>query len=393
MGLPAEAPLTPRAAERLGREAATQPFDAAAKALAIDWGMNLHGRQVQRWAQALGQSLVLRRDREVAQYHQGVRPEGVANDPQLLTIGLDGGRFQTREPQEQDQPQGQGDSQPEPAPAVGSATAPPPEATPAVAACCQAQERPPEPKPAEQQEQSAGRWKEDKVCTISSYIPGDGREREPQRLVTTCVATTRDAAAFGPMVRVEAERRGVRQAMQILALCDGGNWIDPLLAAFFGLIVRIIDWYHASEHVWACARAIHGTGTVEAAMRAERWEAWLWDGQVERVIEAMAAESVRLGPPQKSDGPEHPRRVVAQNVGYFTKHKEHMRYPEYRARGWPIGSGVTEAAVKQFNKRVKGTEQFWLKERVEPILMLRAMWISQDDRWQKYWANRPAYVN
>ena len=41
----------------------------------------------------------------------------------------------------------------------------------------------------------------------------------------------------------------------------------------------------------------------------------------------------------------------------------------------------------------QGTEQFWREEGVEPILMLRALWISQDDRWPKYWANRPAYVN
>jgi hypothetical protein len=246
--------------------------------------------------------------------------------------------------------------------------------------------------PADEKEE-ASRWKEDKVCTISSYLPGDGKDQEPQRLVTTCVATMENASAFGPMVRVEAERRGVRQALQILAIGDGGNWINPLLAAFFGIMVRIIDWFHASEHLWDCARAAYGPGTAQAAMWAERWEAWLWDGKVERVIEALTAESGRLGLPQKGDGPEHPRRILAQNVGYFTKHKEHMRYPEYRAKGWPIGSGVTEAAVKQFNKRVKGSEQFWLKERVEPILMLRAMWISQDDRWQKYWVNRPAYVN
>ena len=69
-----------------------------------------------------------------------------------------------------------------------------------------------------------------------------------------------------------------------------------------------------------------------------------------------------------------------------------MDYPEYRANGWPIGSGETEAGVKQFNKRVKGTEQFWTEAGIEPILALRAAWISQDDRWQRYWANRPAYV-
>ena len=33
-----------------------------------------------------------------------------------------------------------------------------------------------------------------------------------------------------------------------------------------------------------------------------------------------------------------------------------MDYPTFRRKGWPIGSGVTESAVNQFNKRVKGTE-------------------------------------
>ena len=308
----------------------------------IDWGMTVHGRQVQRWSQTLGGSLVARRDREVTEYQErGVRPEPPPNEPQLLVIGLDGGRVQSKE----------------------------------------------------KDPQTGSRWVEDKVATLTTYLPGDGNEKDPQPLVTTSVATMRDSAAFGPMVRIEAERRGVRTAHQILALCDGGNWIDPLLALFFGPLVRIIDWCHATEHLWDAARAAFGAHANEAAMWAERWEALLWDGKVEKIIEALTAQSQRLGTPQQDDPPQHPRRILAQNIGYFTKHKEHMRYPKYRANGWPIGSGVTEAAVKQFNKRVKGTEQFWLDERVEPILVLRALWISQDQRWSTFWASRPAYVN
>ena len=99
----------------------------------------------------------------------------------------------------------------------------------------------------------------------------------------------------------------------------------------------------------------------------------------------------RLGPPQASDGPDHPRRVLANNVGYFQTHRDHMDYPTYRRKGWPIGSGVAESAVKLFNKRVKGTEQFWSLPGVESILSLRALWLSQDDRWARYWNTRPAY--
>ena len=69
-----------------------------------------------------------------------------------------------------------------------------------------------------------------------------------------------------------------------------------------------------------------------------------------------------------------------------------MDYPAYRQKGWPIGSGVTETAVKQFNKCVKGTEQFWSLPGVESILALRALWLAQDGRWHRYLNTRPSYA-
>jgi len=159
------------------------------------------------------------------------------------------------------------------------------------------------------------------------------------------------------------------------------------------VLARIIDWFHASEHLWDCAKAVHGAGTPQAARWAEHLEALLWDGQVQRVIAELSAQAQELGPPAEGDSAGSPRKVLAVNVAYFTTHEGHMNYPEYRRRGWPIGSGETEAAVKQFNKRIKGTEQFWSAEGVEAILALRGLWLSRDDRWQRYWENRCAYVN
>jgi hypothetical protein len=69
-----------------------------------------------------------------------------------------------------------------------------------------------------------------------------------------------------------------------------------------------------------------------------------------------------------------------------------MHHQEYRAQGWPIDSGGVEAAVKQVNKRVKGSEQFWQPPGLEATLALRALWLSSDGRWHRYWSNRPAYV-
>lgn len=339
--LPAEVSLTPRAAQRVAREGALQPFDQAARALSEDWGRDLDGKQIQRWAEGLGRTVTAERDRQVQALAQGVRPDGPLNRPALLVIGMDGGRVQARD----------------------------------------------------KQEETNSRWREDKVCAVTSYLPGDGtRERPPQPLVTTYTATMDDAQAFGQMVRLEAERRGLRQANTVLVMGDAGNWIDPLNQRERLGDQRIVDYYHAAEHLHEAARAAMGGATPAATALAERLEEHLWAGAVDKVVQLLQAHAERLGPPRQADAADHPRRVLAGTVGYFQRHGRHMDYARYRANGWPIGSGVAESGVKLFNKRVKGTEQFWNPPQVESILSLRAMWLSNDSRWDRYWNSRPAYI-
>ena len=154
--MPAEAPLTPLAARRLSREASIQAFGPAARALNEDWGVEWDMRQVQRWRQALGRSVVVERNRQVLQMEQGHHPPAPANEDQLLVIEVDGGRVQMRD----------------------------------------------------KDEETDGRWREDKVAAISTYLAGDGAEQEPRQLVTTYQATMGDVAEFEPLVRLEAEKRG-----------------------------------------------------------------------------------------------------------------------------------------------------------------------------------------
>ena len=41
-------------------------------------------------------------------------------------------------------------------------------------------------------------------------------------------------------------------------------------------------------------------------------------------------------------------------IGYFQKNEHRTDYPTYRAKGWDIGSGPTEAACKIIGERLKG---------------------------------------
>lgn len=335
--MPTEAELSPKAAARVAREAATQSFDNAARALNIDWGTGYDGKQIQRWGEALGQSLVERREKELAAMSKGDLPAAKANEHDLLVIGMDGGRVQTREK-------------------------------------CQ---------------DTGSRWKENKVGTITSCLKGDGGEKPPRKLLSTVVATMEDAKAFGPMVRLEAERRGIRNAVEVIGIHDGGNWIDPLWEQYFGCHLRILDYYHASEHLHEAAKAAAAMiAGKQAGPLAEQLVTLLWDGQIEPLLNQLRQLSGEAGKPQESDAANHPRQVLAKTAGYFQRHREQIDYPSYRAKGWPIGSGITESGVKLFGKRVKGTEQFWNVPGAEAIMALRSKWLSEDEQSKYYWLGR-----
>jgi hypothetical protein len=322
----------------VAREAATQSFDNAARALNIDWGTSFDGKQIQRWGEALGRTRVEARRKELESFQAGCLPDCPENEHQLLVIGGDGGRVQTREKN----------------PETGS------------------------------------RWKEDKVLTITSCLKGNGVDRPPQKLLTTCLATMEDAKTFGQLARLEAEKRGIRKAVEVIGIHDGGHWIDPLWEQHFGCHQRILDYYHAAEHLHEVARAVYPADSSSAGTLAEQLVTLLWEGQIDPLLDRLRELSAQAGEPLETDGPGHPRRVLSSNIGYFQRHRDHTDYPAYRAKGWPIGSGITESGVKLFGKRVKGTEQFWSVCGAEAILALRSMWLSEDERSTYYWLGQPS---
>jgi hypothetical protein len=336
--MPQEVDLSPKAAEKVAREAAVQSFDNAARSMAIEWCMDgLDGKQVQRWSEELGRRVVKDRDGEVEAYQRGERQACKENEPGLLVIEMDGGRVQNRLKNEE-----------------------------------------------------GSRWREDKLVTVSTALKGHPKakkkeDQEARMLVTTHVATMGDAREIGKLARVEAEKRMLCRAQEVVVLGDGAAWIDGVCQEHFACHVRIVDYYHAAEHLHDCAKAIWPEEESKQKALAEQWKTLLWEGKIQELIEPLKIESSRWGEPRKEDGPQHPRRLLQQNVGYFTNHAKHMKYPEYRRRGWPIGSGTVESGMKQLNKRVKGTDQFWNTEGAESILALRSQWLSQDGRWEHYW--------
>ena len=75
--------------------------------------------------------------------------------------------------------------------------------------------------------------------------------------------------------------------------------------------------------------------------------------------------------------------VVSSAVEYLENNREHMRYDEYLAAGYPIGSGVAEGACRHLVKDRHGTDGHAVDgEGAQAMLHVRAIYLNDD--WEDY---------
>ncbi|NLE28641.1 MAG: hypothetical protein GX629_03085 [Phycisphaerae bacterium] len=67
-----------------------------------------------------------------------------------------------------------------------------------------------------------------------------------------------------------------------------------------------------------------------------------------------------------------------------------LGYPEFRAKGYEIGSGPTESFCKTLASRLKGGGRRWDKPAAEAMMALAA--IRQSHQWKTYWEYQKANV-
>ena len=82
------------------------------------------------------------------------------------------------------------------------------------------------------------------------------------------------------------------------------------------------------------------------------------------------------------EGPSS-RKEANRLIQYVAERQAMIRYPEFRRRGWQIGSGPTEAECKTTTHRVKGRGRRWDGGNAEAMMALACL---DDSRmWQTFW--------
>lgn len=169
-----------------------------------------------------------------------------------------------------------------------------------------------------------------------------------------------DADTFGGYQYAEGLRRGLDLLKRLSSVNDGAPWIERITGMNFPHAVQIVDWSHSTERLWAVANAVYGEGQPDAAGWVRRREDELWAGEVERVIREL--DCLNLDRDSYSD-------VVRQAPGYFRNNWKRMRYDDFRAAGYPIGSGTVESGAKNVvHQRMRRPGRGWKRENAQAML-------------------------
>ncbi len=178
-------------------------------------------------------------------------------------------------------------------------------------------------------------WHEAKVgeiagCQVGNGLPDtDTTARPPVLVAPSYVASRAPVGQFGPLFLAEAARRGALAVVDwtqpedtdprlrlvgpaeahlrpVVVLGDGAKWIWELAAEHFGAErTEIVDYWHATEHIWSVARALHGDDPDQSGAWAEAWstdllehgvEPWLVELRSIEPASSEAAEVLRVEP-------------------------------------------------------------------------------------------------
>jgi hypothetical protein len=176
--------------------------------------------------------------------------------------------------------------------------------------------------------------------------------------------------------RLEAElaARNSGHDRPVICLMDGERALWEMQREHFCGAVGILDLFHVLERLWAVAHCFHKEGSDPARKYVEERLRDLLQGRVGYVIAGLRR---RLSG-GKLSGPK--KKVVKSAVEYLANNREHMRYDEYLAAGYPIGSGVAEGACRHLVKdRLEQTGMRWTVEGAQAMLHVRALYLN--DQW------------
>jgi len=176
---------------------------------------------------------------------------------------------------------------------------------------------------------------------------------------------------------VACESRDPDRRRTLVCLMDGEKALWEMAGDWLPRAIGILDVFHVLERLWLAAYCFHPERSPAAAEFVAHRLRMLLEGKVGYVIGGLR----RLRDEHSLTGAK--RQTLNAAITYYDNNRDHMRYDEYLAAGYPIGSGVAEGACRHLVKdRLERTGMRWTVAGAQPMLHLRAIHIN--DCWRPY---------
>jgi hypothetical protein len=326
---------SPNTQSEVGRLVGLLPIAAAREELARR-GLELDEKAVQRIANELGTQMLATRTRDLLRYRSGQLPAGTELAGKRVAVQFDGGRVRIRTVVKKSR--------------VGKTR---------------------------KRRKFRVEWREPKVLIIFALDKKGQMERGSRSVID---GTLRGPDALLELAAFHLHRLGAAAAQEIVFVADGAPWIWGRLdwvVRQVGIaptrVCEVLDWCHAVHHLSLALEDLRLPKTERAAAYPRLRKA-LKQGKAEEVI----AELKQWASARSQKSP------VWVEIRYLMKHCEagRLRYPVFRYRRLPIGSGAIESTIRRaINLRLKGNSIYWTADNAEAVFQLRAAILS--GRWEE----------
>ena len=179
-------------------------------------------------------------------------------------------------------------------------------------------------------------------------------------------------------------KRDAQGSKPLIILLDG----DPALEAAFKRALKeydfenrvdatILDIIHVCEYVWEAGTAIYGEKGNERLFWVRSKLVEILEGKVGYIVGGLKQII------QKRNLSKSKKKTLQKVITYFTNHKHMMKYDDYLAKGYPIGTGVIEGACGTLVKnRMERSGMRWKRTGAQAMLDTRS--VKKNSDWNDF---------
>jgi len=180
-----------------------------------------------------------------------------------------------------------------------------------------------------------------------------------------------------PWFSQEVSTRDPEGRRQVVCVMDGEAKLWRILQSMFAGVICILDLFHVLERLWTVAHCFYPEGSDQSKEFVTFRLQQLLEGKVGYVIGGIRQMATKRGLKGKK------LETLLKALTYFENHRQFMKYDEYLAAGYPIGSGVVEGACRHLVKdRMEQSGMRWRIPGAQAILHLRAIHLNGD--WESF---------